>query len=57
VYEHILSIAPAGGIVLDPFTGSGSALVAARAAGHPAIGIDLEERYCAMAARRVQALG
>jgi site-specific DNA-methyltransferase (adenine-specific) len=57
VYEHILSIAPERGLVLDPFTGSGSALVAARAAGHPAIGIDLERRYCRIAAERIASAG
>jgi site-specific DNA-methyltransferase (adenine-specific) len=56
VLEHVLSIAPPGGVVLDPFTGSGSALEAARRAGHPAIGIDLDERYCAIAAERVTAI-
>jgi site-specific DNA-methyltransferase (adenine-specific) len=56
VYEHILSIAPENSLVLDPFTGSGSALEAARRAGHQAVGIDLDERYCAMAAQRVAAL-
>jgi len=56
VYDHILSIAPENGVVLDPFTGSGSALEAARAAGHPAIGIDLDEHYCQIAADRVRGL-
>lgn len=56
VYEHILSIAPENSLVLDPFTGSGSALAAARAAGHTGIGIDLDPRYCQMAADRVAAI-
>jgi site-specific DNA-methyltransferase (adenine-specific) len=54
VYEHMLSIAPPASLVLDPFTGSGSAIAAAIAGGHQAIGIDLDERYCAMAADRVR---
>lgn len=53
VYEHVLAIAPANSLMLDPFTGSGSALAAARARGHRAIGIDLDARYCAIAAERV----
>lgn len=44
----------ARGLVVDPFAGSGTTLVAARAAGYPAIGIEQEERYCEIAVRRLQ---
>lgn len=40
------------GIVLDPFAGSCSTLDAARLAGRKSIGIEIEERYCQIAAER-----
>jgi site-specific DNA-methyltransferase (adenine-specific) len=47
------SFAPAGGVVLDPFAGSGSTLVAAALSGRNYVGIELEGKYCQLARRRL----
>lgn len=43
-----------GGVLLDPFAGSGSALVAAALLGRRYVGIEIELRFCQVARRRLE---
>ncbi len=52
-YLCTLTKTPTGGIILDPFMGSGTTGIAARNTGRPFIGIEREQEYCEIAKARI----
>jgi DNA modification methylase len=51
--SRLIQAGPAPEVVLDPFVGSGTTLRAAKDLGIRSIGIEVEERWCEVAARRM----
>ena len=56
VRRMILAGSPEGGVVLDPFAGSATTMLVARNHGRHSIGIELNEQYLEIAAKRLQQL-
>ena len=53
IYQLVLVSSNTGQVILDPFMGSGTTLRAAKDLGRKAMGIEIEERYCEIAAKRL----
>ena len=50
----ILASCPEGGVVFDPFAGSGSACVTAKKLGRRYVGVEIDRGYCLLAAKRLE---
>lgn len=50
--KRLVTYVPNGKSIVDPFAGSGTTLMASKTLGHKCIGIEIEEKYCEIAAKR-----
>ena len=56
VMKYIIKmITPKDGVVYDPFTGSGTTLVACKELGYPFVGCEMEQKYVTIANERIKA--
>ena len=54
VMQEMVHIVEPGGIILDPFAGSGTTILAAKNEGYSAVGIELSQHYAKIAAKRIE---
>uniref|UniRef100_A0A6M3IWB9 Putative methyltransferase n=1 Tax=viral metagenome TaxID=1070528 RepID=A0A6M3IWB9_9ZZZZ len=52
LFQWCLNWFPKAGYILDPFMGAGASIVAAKKLNRKCIGIEIEEKYCSIAAKR-----
>jgi site-specific DNA-methyltransferase (adenine-specific) len=53
--ERLVTVAPTGGLVVDPFVGSGSTCIAALRQGRRVIGVEINREWAELARERVRA--
>ena len=53
----VLANSKPGGIVFDPFLGSGTTSVVAKKLGRKFVGIEIDEHYCCLAEKRLEMVG
>ena len=57
VAAHLANSSPHGGVVVDPFLGSGTTMVASEQLGRICYGMEIEPKYVAVALERMAGMG